>query len=150
MVFPEIRGMFGWSNPKLIEKVLGGRPQDEEGQKKYDQLAVQIDDLLDRVYYELSNLGLSPPERAVNFAATNLYQVASVYKDAIANDLKLDTITTERSQICRPNSECWDVVLTLFNPERRHERAREVHRLTVNVSEIIPVTVGKVRRWSVY
>ena len=150
MVFPEIRGMFGWSNPKLIEKVLEGCLQAEERKQKYDQLAVQIDDLLDRVYYELSNLGISPPERAVNFAATNLYQVAEVYQDAIAKDLKLDKITTERSQICRPGSDCWDVVLTLFHPERRRDRAREVYRLTVDVSEIIPVTVGKLRRWSVY
>jgi hypothetical protein len=76
--------------------------------------------------------------------------VASVYKEAIKNNLKLDTITKERSQICRPNSDCWDVILTLFDPRHRYERAREVYRLTVDVSEIIPVTVGKLRRWSVY
>jgi len=42
------------------------------------------------------------------------------------------------------------VVLTLFHPERRRDQAREVYRLTVDASEIIPVTVGKLRRGSVY
>ncbi len=150
LVFPEIRGMFGWSTPKLVQEVLGPRPEDPQQQAEYQQTQEEIDNFLDRLYYELSNLGVAPPERAINYAATNLYQVASVYKEAVKKRLKLDRITTERSQICRPNSECWDVILTLFDPERRYERAREVYRLTVDVSEIIPVTVGKLRRWSVY
>jgi len=150
VVFPEIRGMFGWSTTKLVREVLGPRPDDPQKQAEYDQVEVEINNFLDRLYYELSNLGVAPPERAINYAATNLYQVASVYKEAIKKKLKLDRITTERSQIGRPSSECWDVILTLFDPERRKERAREVYRLTVDVSEIIPVTIGKLRRWSVY
>jgi len=150
VVFPEIRGMFGWSTTKLVQEVLGPRPEDPEKQMEYEQVEEEIKNFLDRLYYELSNLGVAPPERAINYAATNLYQVASVYKEAIKKRLKLDRITTERSQIGRPSSECWDVILTLFDPERRKERAREVYRLTVDVSEIIPVTIGKLRRWSVY
>jgi hypothetical protein len=150
VVFPEIRGMFGWSNPVLVKEVLGKRPQDPAKRDEYDQLEAEIGSFLERLYYELSNLGITPQERAVNYAATNLYQVASVYKDAIKKSLKLDKITKERSQVCRPGADCWDVILTLFDPERRYERAREVYRLTIDVSEIIPVTVGKLRRWSVY
>lgn len=150
VVFPEIRGMFGWSTPKLIQEVIGSRPEEQEKQEEYDHVREDIENFLERLYYELSNLGVTPQDRAINYAATNLYQVASVYKEAIKKELKLDRITTERSQNSRPNSECWDVILTLFDPERRYERAREVYRLTVDVSEIIPVTVGKLRRWSVY
>jgi hypothetical protein len=150
VIFPEIRGMFGWSTPKLVQEVLGTRPQEPEKQEEYDRIQEDIENFLERLYYELSNLGVAPQDRAVNYAATNLYQVASVYKEAIKNNLKLDTITKERSQICRPNSDCWDVILTLFDPRHRYERARDVYRLTVDVSEIIPVTVGKLRRWSVY
>ena len=150
VLFPEIRGMFGWSTPKLVEAVLGVRPSEQDKQVEYDRIQEDVTNFLDRLYYELANLGIAPQDRAVNFAATNLYQVVSVYKEAIKRELKLDRITTERSQISRPGSECWDVILTLFDPQRRYERAREVYRLTVDVSEIIPVTVGKLRRWSVY
>lgn len=150
VLFPEIRGMFGWSAPNLVQAVLGVRPQESDKQLEYDRIQEEVANFLDRLYYELANLGIAPQDRAVNFAATNLYQVVSVYKEAIKRELKLDRITTERSQISRPGSECWDVILTLFDPQRRYERAREVYRLTVDVSEIIPVTVGKLRRWSVY
>jgi cyanobactin maturation PatA/PatG family protease len=150
VVFPEIRGMFGWSSTKLVQEVIGTRPENPEKQEEYDRIREDIENFLDRLYYELSNLGVTPQERAINYAATNLYQVASVYKEAIQKELKLDRITTERSHSSRPNSECWDVILTLFDPQQRYERAREVYRLTVDVSEIIPVTVGKLRRWSVY
>ncbi len=150
LVFPEIRGMFGWSTTKLVHEVIGTRPDEPEKQEEYDRIYEDIENFLDRLYYELSNLGVTPQDRAINYAATNLYQVASVYREAINKDLKLDRITTERSQTSRPNSECWDVILTLFDPQRRYERAREVYRLTIDVSEIIPVTVGKLRRWSVY
>lgn len=150
VIFPEIRGMFGWSTTQLIQEVLGPRPKDPDKQTEYDQVEEEIHNFLDRLYYELSNLGVAPPERAINYAATNLYQVASVYKDAVKKKRKLDRITTERSQVCRPSSECWDVILTLFDPERRKNKAREVYRLTVDVSEVIPVTIGKLRRWSVY
>ena len=150
VVFPEIRGMFGWSTTKLVQEIIGPRPEEPEKQEEYDRIQEDIENFLDRLYYELSNLGVTPQDRAINYAATNLYQVASVYKEAIKKELKLDRITTERSHSSRPNSECWDVILTLFDPQQRYERAREVYRLTVDVSEIIPVTVGKLRRWSVY
>ncbi len=64
--------------------------------------------------------------------------------------LELDGIDVEVSPICRPGSECWDVKLTFFDPARRLERARRVYRFTVDVSDVVPVTVGTVRAWSVY
>lgn len=149
-VFPDIRGMFGWSNPELIKHVLGKRPQNSDKQAEYDQLKLEIEEFLERLYYELANLGVAPSDRAINYAATNLRQVSTVYQDAIKKSLKLDKIESQRSQIWRPGADCWDVVLTLFDPQRRYERAREVYRLTIDVSEVIPVTVGKLRHWSVY
>ncbi len=65
-------------------------------------------------------------------------------------NLELDSIEVERSPICRPESDCWDVKLTFFDPTNRFERARQVHRFTVDVSDVIPVTVGEVRHWNVY
>ena len=147
VIHPEVRGMCGWSPAKLIEAVLKSSAANPAAIGPQRQ---QILDFLERVYYELSNLGMSPPERAINYAATNLYQVAEVYKAALDKDLKLDAIAVERSPICRPGSDCWDVKLTLFDPKLHREGPREVYRLTVDVSEVIPVTVGKVRHWSVY
>jgi len=150
LVVPDIRGMCSWSTLELIKAVLGIRPENADEQAVYDAQAEEVGNFLERVYYELSNLGVSPQERAINYAATNAYQVASVFKDAISAKLKLDKIDVERSAVCRPGSDCWDVKLTFFDPVQRHERAREVYRFTIDVSEVIPVTVGKVRHWSAY
>jgi cyanobactin maturation PatA/PatG family protease len=149
VVVPDIRGMYSWSTPALIEAVLG-KPEDAEDPDAYKAEAKEIGNFLDRVYYELSNLGLSPQERAINYAATNAYQVASVFKDAIKEKFKLDRIDVERSSVCRPGSDCWDVILTFFDPVQRHERAKELYRFTIDVSEVLPVTVGSVRHWSAY
>ena len=150
VIVPDIRGMFGWSTSALIEHVLGDAPQGKKDRAAYDRRCREVSNFLERLYYELSNLGVAPQERAINFAATNIYQVASVYAEAVEQNLKLDGISLERSPVCRPGSDCWDVKLTLFDPTKRYERAREVYRLTVDVSEVIPVTVGKLRHWSVY
>ena len=150
VVVPDIRGMCNWSTPELIKAVLGARPEDPDEQAAYDAQAEEVGNFLDRIYYELSNLGVSPQERAINYAATNAYQVASVFQEAIKEKLKLDKIDVERSSVCRPGSDCWDVKLTFFDPVQRHERARELYRFTIDVSEVIPVTVGKVRHWSAY
>jgi cyanobactin maturation PatA/PatG family protease len=150
VIAPDIRGMFGWSTSALIEAVLGPEPEDEEELAEYRRRAGEVSRFLDRLYYELANLGVAPQDRAVNYAATNIYQVASVYQEALEQNLRLDNIALERSPVCRPGSDCWDVKLTLFDPSQRFERAREVYRLTVDVSEVIPVTVGKLRHWSVY
>jgi len=149
VIIPDIRGMCSWSTPALVKAVLDSRPEGVNDQGD-DRLAEEISKFLDRVYYELSNLGVAPQERAINYAATNAFQVASVYADAINQNLKLDTVDVERSAVCRPGSDCWDVKLTFFDPAQRHERAKEVYRFTVDVSEVIPVTVGNVRHWSAY
>ena len=150
VVIPELRAMYSWSTPALVEAVLGKRPENGQDCSEYDQQAEEVGNFLDRVYYEISNLGTTPQERAINYAATNAYQVATVYRDAIKQNLKLDRIGAERSSVCRPGSDCWDVKLTFFDPRQRHEKAKEIYRFTVDVSEVVPVTVGKMRRWSAY
>ena len=105
---------------------------------------------MERVYYELMNLGRASSERAMNFATTNVFQAAAVFEQAARENLMLDSIETERSPVCRPDSDCWDVKLTFFDPANRLTVARKVYRFTVDVSDVVPVTVGKVRSWSVY
>jgi hypothetical protein len=101
------------------------------------------------VYEELRNLGATSQDRALNYAATNAFQVAAVFRDAIQATMTLDTIEVERSPICRPESDCWDVKLTFFNPSKVFEQARKSYRFTVDVSDVVPVMVGSVRSWFV-
>jgi cyanobactin maturation PatA/PatG family protease len=150
LLFPDLRGMYSWSTSDLILTTVGATPADPAAAALYDKKIDGVRNFLERIYYEVRNLGTSPQERAINYAATNAFQVSEVYNRIIATEMKLDCIDVERSPICRPGSDCWDVKLTFFNPAKRIEQARHVYRFTVDVSEVIPVTVGKIRHWDIY
>jgi cyanobactin maturation PatA/PatG family protease len=143
VVYPDLRGMYMWRATDLVEATLAlhvgppAPPADEA-----------VLDFLNRVYYELRNLGVAPQERAINFAATNAYQARQAFAEAAAKNYALDSITVVKSPICRPDSDCWDVQLQMFDPENER-RAGRVYRYTVDVSEVLPVTVGPVRNWAV-
>jgi Subtilase family/PatG C-terminal/PatG Domain len=162
---PSLRGMFNWNTAAIVKAVLGDAPQkpDEKAPKKvidaYDIYLGEhegITNFLNRIYYQLRNLGQSPQDRAMNYFATNAYQAKQVFQDVLieakttGQKLELDTITAEVSPICRPESECYDVVLQFFNPLKRIEQARKVYRQTVDVSDIVPVSVGEMRTWYIY
>ncbi|MFC7419721.1 PatA/PatG family cyanobactin maturation protease [Iodobacter arcticus] len=149
VLFPDLRGMYSWSTAALISANIGPAPTDKKDALLHEKKSDGIRNFLDRIYYEVRNLGITPQDRAMNYAATNAFQVADVYSNAIQADMKLDVIDVERSPICRPGSDCWDVKITFFNPAKRLEQARHVYRFTIDVSEVIPVTVGKIRHWDV-
>jgi cyanobactin maturation PatA/PatG family protease len=152
VIQPEIRGMFSWTTKALVEAVAGTPPPataPREEQTAHAEKAEGVDDFLDRVYFELRNLGLTSQERAINFAATNAFHLEGIYESAMKEDMDLDTIEVERSAICRPDSDCWDVKLLFFFPERQVQTVRKVYRFTVDVSDIVPVTVGPHRSWYV-
>lgn len=150
VINPVTRGLFNWNTERLVDAVLGAKPKGADDAASYDKQANGIRQFLHRIYYELRNLGVTPQERAKNFAATNAFQLKEVFHDAVGEDLQLDQIDVERSPICRPESDCWDVKLTFFDPTKRLEKARKVYRYTVDVSDVVPVTVGKLRTWYVY
>jgi PatG C-terminal len=106
---------------------------------------------LERVYYALRNMGITSQERAMNYAATNAFQIERVYESALTQeeDTDLESIEVERSAICRPESDCWDVKLHFFFPKRQVQTVRKVYRFTIDVSDAVPVTVGPVRHWFV-
>jgi hypothetical protein len=147
MLIPDLRGMYSWSTTSLVASVLGDAPVDPVALEAHERRAEEICNFLDRVYYELRNLGTSPQDRAMNFAATNAFQVERVFASAIEKELRLESITSQRSPVSRPDSDCWDIKLTFFHPTRRTEVAPVVYRFTVDVSDVVPVTIGKVRRW---
>lgn len=154
-IVPEVRGMVAWTNVSICEtakcmlkeKASKKASDDNDPVQEPNNLDQRLGDYLNRIYYDYRNLGLAPQERALNFSATNAYQITEVLISAGESNLVLDQIQTEKSPICRPESDCYDVKLTFFDPEN-NQRARRIYRFTVDVSEAVPVTIGKVRDWA--
>ncbi len=164
VIRPELRGMYSWSTAALIEAACGadgggargtGAAKRRVGARAgkgapiADHAPEAVASFLERVYFALRNLGVRPQDRALNYAAANAFQAAGVCLEAVKQQMQLDTIEVEPSAICRPGSECWDVVATFFNPAKVLEQARRVYRFTVDVSDVVPVMAGEVRSWSV-
>lgn len=152
VIQPDLRGMYSWTTEELVEAVCS-QTTDTSGQKGSDNLAKckdRVGNFFVRAYEELRNLGIAPHDRALNYSATNALLVAQVFKEAIREDLVLGKYEVERSPVCRPESDCWDVKLTFFNPGKMFEQASKVYLFTVDVGDVVPVMVGKVRSWFVY
>jgi cyanobactin maturation PatA/PatG family protease len=149
---PLLRGMYNWQTDALVQSVAGKAPAatDAAAATAYEAKSDGIKNFLQRIYFELRNLGQSASDRAINYLATNAYQLNKIYAEVVGLQMVLDKIEVVRSPICRPESDCWDVSMVFFNPVKMLEKARRVYRQTVDVSDIIPVTVGDVRSWDVY
>ena len=140
------RGIYGWRVNTLVDSALEAV---RRGQAEADdeQMRRSLRSFLNRVYYDLRNLGQTSQDRALNFAATNAFQAAQTFSTAVAAGMELDSIAVTKSPFGRMDSDCWDVQLKFFDPENSR-RAKKVFRFTIDVSDFIPVTVGKVRSWS--
>jgi len=147
-ISPTLRGMYNWNVQTLVDAVLSTMDSMQKDQE--DQVRARIGEFLHRIYYEMRNTGLTPEHRAMNYAATNAFHSGPIFKEMASQNMVLDRITVERSPICRPDSDCWDVVIGFFNPARIMDQARKVYRITVDVSDTVPVTVGEPRSWHVY
>ena len=143
----DVRGMYGWKVNALVNAAMVriSRQLDEAQEPLVRQALTSF---LNRVYNDLRNLGQTSRDRALNFAATNIFQAALTFAQAIVQGRQLDTITVEKSPFCRLNSDCWDVKLEFFDPESSH-RGRKVFRFTLDVVLQMPVTLGEVKSWSI-
>jgi cyanobactin maturation PatA/PatG family protease len=148
VIVPELRGMHNWKTGGLVEATLGPAPAAAADREAYNRKAQGMRNFLERAYYELRNRGLTPQDRAINYAATQTFDVGKVY-DSLGPPMELDRIEVEPSPVCRHMSDCWDVKLLFFNPESHVQTVRKVYRMTVDVSDVVPVTVGKLREWFV-
>ncbi len=149
VLIPDLRSMFNWKTADLITAVAGKAPEEAKARKQFESKLEGIRGFLDRIYFELRNTGQTPQERALNFAATNAFTLEQVFESAAKRDLQLDEIGVDRSPICRPDSDCWDVRLIFFDPADALGHARTVYRFTVDVSDVVPVLVGPFRSWAV-
>jgi cyanobactin maturation PatA/PatG family protease len=152
VIQPAMRCMYSWTTSALAESVAGKAPGGSAKAADRESYAAKLEGVssfLERVYSDLRNLGLTPRDRAINYAATNAMNAGRAFELALREQMQLDTVEAEPSPISRPDSECWDVKLTFFAPARQFEQARRVYRFAVDVSDVCPVMVGDVRSWYV-
>jgi cyanobactin maturation PatA/PatG family protease len=140
------RGIYGWKINHLVQAAFA-QVQAAEGDANEEAMRRTLDSFLNRIYYDLRNLGTTSQDRALNFAVTNAFQAAATFSEAVAEGMELDSITVEKSPFCRLDSDCWDVKLKFFDPENSR-RAKKIFRFTTDVSDLIPVTLGDVKSWS--
>jgi PatG C-terminal len=124
---PELRGIWPWRMAAAAEQAKR--------------------DLFERLAEELRGPGVTADERARNLAACHLWSSGELWRRLVWEDLALAAISSERSPIRRPGSDCRDVVLSFFNPSQRLEQGQWEVRLTVDVGDVVPVVVGEPRRW---
>jgi cyanobactin maturation PatA/PatG family protease len=140
------RGMYGWHVNSLVSAAIEAVGSEQSGADE-GQMRRTLSSFLNRIYYDLRNLGQTSQDRALNFAATNAFQAAQTFSEAVGAGMELDSINVSKSPFCRMDSDCWDVQLKFFDPENSR-RAKKVFRFTIDVSDLIPVTLGEVRSWS--
>ncbi|TVP61688.1 MAG: PatA/PatG family cyanobactin maturation protease [Nodularia sp. (in: Bacteria)] len=146
VIIPGVRGMYSWSVSALVQSVT--RMTTLAAGVTREVLSNRIEEYLSRIYYDYRNLGVTPQERALNFSATNAFQTSAAIAGATGEQRVLQDISVEKSPICRPDSDCYDVKLSFSDPEN-NQRSNKVYRFTIDVSDVIPVTIGQVRSWTV-
>ncbi len=112
-----------------------------------DAVVESIDQFFHQVYFRDRQEPEISRDRAVNFAATNGYQVAAAFMDAMADGFHYANYRTQYSPFARVSGLCWDVVVQFIDPSE-DQRAMREYRLTVDIADVMPVTVGRLRRWS--
>ncbi|MDQ0462486.1 hypothetical protein QO010_000234 [Caulobacter ginsengisoli] len=147
------RGMYAWkttdllarARPAIVQALKDAGP-DPAGARR-DSPEDILRQVLNKLYYEYRNLGVTSPDRAMNYAATNIFSLTEVLAAALAKGKSLDRIAVVKSPYGRIDSDCWDVQLKFMDPENT-TRAFTVYRYTLDVSDKLPVTLGKVVSYS--
>jgi len=139
--------MYSWATKPLVSHILGEAPKAADALRAYNEQAVGLSDFLNRVYYDLRNLGVTAEERALNYSATNAIQIRDVIIATTQQELDLDDIKVKRSPVCRPESDCYDIEMGFYSPDNMN-KANRIFRFAVDVSDIIPVTIDSVRSWT--
>lgn len=159
------RGLHTWNEGALVKAAANQVEADmtADAQRRNIDAAVNRETLeqnirafLDKVYYEFRNLGQSPPDRAMNYAATNAFVLTNEIRSGLLsaryvpgenrNFYTLDTVAVAKSPYCRMDSDCWDVVATFFDPENER-RARVSYLFTIDVSDELPVSLAPSHRF---
>ncbi|GAB3487404.1 PatA/PatG family cyanobactin maturation protease [Amycolatopsis cihanbeyliensis] len=150
----QVRGLVGWDVNTLVQPPVPDTASDEgddlarlAGLSLDQEAAQNLRDFLNRIYFDMRNLGSTSADRALNFAATNAFLSRQIFVEENKKKRSMDKISVEKSPYGRMDSDSWDIKLRFFDPENTH-RAYRVYRYTIDVSDVYPVTVGGVRSWS--
>jgi len=166
VVVVQRRGLYSWQETALVDSAIEAVQTradsplaDAAADTDYVRKTLRI--FLDKVYFQLRNLGQSPPDRAINFAATNAF----LFTEGIANGLlsaqympthagqaarlySLDNISVSKSSFCRMDSDCWDIEVRFFDPEN-DRRAKLVFQYTIDVYDTMPVSLAPTHQFLV-
>jgi cyanobactin maturation PatA/PatG family protease len=148
VIHPALRGTSSFKITALLDHAVGKVAGDAKAQQRLKAKREALLQFIDRVYFGRRNLGLTPRDRAINYVATNVFLLAQPFADAAKDKMQLHSIDAAPSPVCRVGSDCWDVKLEYFFPDAQTDAARQVYRITVDVSDVVPITVGKLRYWS--
>ncbi|MFF7454275.1 hypothetical protein [Kitasatospora sp. NPDC008115] len=176
-VVPVVRvsavGLARWTETPLVAAAVDavGEPHHYDR----DQLTGHVRALLDKIYFQFRNPGLSAAERALNHALTESVLTGGLLgagllptgpgDDGPGNAgpgddgpeespehraapglYTLDAVTVARSPHCRPGSDCQDVLVRFSDPaDERRVKVTFVH--TVDVSDQLPVSLAPVHRF---
>lgn len=161
------RGMHTWNEAALVRAVADAVEEQAGEEEQAGRMPAgtpitreenerNIRAFLDKIYYQFRNLGLSSADRALNYAGTNAFLFGSEIKQGFlsgayvpgpnSNLFSLDTISVAKSPYCRMDSDCWDVVITFFDPENT-DRARVSWLFTIDVSVALPVSLAPPHRF---
>lgn len=150
VIEPAIPGMYNWTTGALADAVADSLDADSVAPHLSQEAKTGLGDFLERIYYEQQNLGLASPDRALNYAATNAFQAGLIAADSAQQKLALESIATEPGTTYNTGPDCWDILLTFINPEKRFEQAKKVYRFTVDAGDVFPAMVGGMQSWYVY
>ena len=163
LVTVQATGLYTWSESALIESLVTeiDVKRDATVGPAPDSQSVRLilRAFLDKVYYQFRNLGQSGPDRALNYAATNAFSLVSELANGFLSGqilprqpgqapplYALNDISVQKSQFARHDAECYDVVITFFDPT--NDRQAKVAYLTpVDVTEVLPVVLGPTRQF---
>jgi hypothetical protein len=80
-------------------------------------------------------------------AVSNAFEIGGILGSALQEKMELDSIKATPSPIYRAGSDCWGLEIHFFYPEWQVQTVRKVYRYTVDVSDVVPATIGPVRSW---
>ena len=138
VIVPDMRGTASWDTPALIDALT---------KKIKDFDADRAGEVIERLAESARNLGVAPEQRAINYVATNVFDVVTATRLIGAPDFDLDEITVRKSAVCRAESDCYDVEVSFYNPNNLMQ-ARRVTVTTIDVSDVVPTPVGKRRTFT--
>ncbi|WP_421726264.1 PatA/PatG family cyanobactin maturation protease [Bauldia sp.] len=152
-VQPALGGMAAWSTQALVDALSPAEPKDST-RRDLDGAPFDprrgLETFLNRIYEELRNLGREPRDRALNYAATNAFQANEIFVKMRDRNIHIEKFEVMRSPVMRPDSDCWDVKMTFFDPTNPTTRPREVYFYTIDVNDVVPVPIGKPRHWTTF